>query len=101
MTGGMPGDIEVQDAPTVVVDDEKAVQETEGKRGNREEVRGGDGFARITKKGPPTLGRLRISGCASHPAGDGSLRYLKPEHEEFAMNAWGAPGCVLRHHLEN
>ena len=69
--------------------------------GNCEEVHGSDGFAMITKKGPPTLGRLRISGCASHPAGDGSLRYLKPEQAKFAMNAWSPPGRIFGHHLEN
>ena len=97
----MPGDIEVDDAPAVVADDEEAVQEVEGEGGNGEEVHGRDGFAMITKKCPPTLGRLRISGCASHPAGDGAFGNLKAQHAEFAMNAWSTPGCVLGNHLEN
>ena len=97
----MPSDIEVDDAPTVVADDEEAVQEVEGEGGNGEEVHGREGFAMITKKCPPTLGMFRISGCASHPAGDGSFGNLKAQHAEFAMNAWSTPGCVLRHHLEN
>ena len=75
----MPGDIEVDDAPTVVTDDEEAVQEVEGEGGNGEEVHGRDGFAMIMKKCPPTLGGFRISGCASHPAGDGSFGNLKAE----------------------
>src|SRR5580704_13494085 len=55
----------------------------------------------ITKKCPPTLGAFRISGRASHPAGDGPLGYLKAQHAQFAMNAWSTPGCVLGHHLQN
>src|SRR5208283_2224593 len=97
----MPSDIEVDDAPTVVADDEEAVQEVEGEGGNGEEVHGRDGFAMITKKCPPTLGGFRISGCASHPAGDGSFGNLQAEHAEFAVNARSTPGSVLGHHLEN
>jgi hypothetical protein len=83
----MPGNIEVEDAPTVVADDEEAIQEVEGEGRNGEEVHGRDGFAMISKKWPPTLGRFRISGCASHPARDGSFGILKAQHAEFAMNA--------------
>src|ERR1035438_2493966 len=97
----MPGNIELDDAPTVVADDEGAVQEVEDKGGNGEEVHGREGFAVITKKCPPTLGGFRISGCASHPAGDGSFGNLEAEHAEFAVNARSTPGRVLGNHLEN
>ena len=90
----MPGDIEVEDAPTVVAEDEEAVQEVEGEW-NREEVHGQDGFAMITKKGPLTLGGFRISGCASHPAGNGSFGNLKAAHATFAVNARSTPSRVL------
>jgi hypothetical protein len=40
----MPGDIEMQDAPTTVADDEEAVEHPESDRWNREEVHRGDGF---------------------------------------------------------
>src|SRR5271157_609213 len=94
----MPGDIEVDDAPTVVADDEEAVQEVEGEGWNGEAVHGRDGFAMITKKCPPTPGGFRISGCPSHPAGDSSFENLKAQHAEFAMNARSTPGCVLGSH---
>ena len=55
----------------------------------------------ITKKGPPTLGGFRISGCAPHPAGDGSFGNLIAEHAEFAVNARSTPSRVLGNHLEN
>lgn len=97
----MPGDIEVDDARTVVADDEEAVQEVEGEGGNCKEVHGRDGFAMVMKKCLPTLGVFRISGRASYPAGDGSFGNLKAEHTEFATNARSTPGYVLSNHLEN
>jgi len=40
-------DIEVQDTPTVVTDDEKAIARAEGDRRNREEVHRGNRFTSI------------------------------------------------------
>jgi len=54
-------DIEVQDTPTVVTDDEKAIERGEGDRRNREEVHRGNRFTVITEKGKPAPGWLRIS----------------------------------------
>jgi len=56
-------DIEVQDTPTIVTDDEKAIEHPEGDRRSREEVHRGNRFPVITEKGKPALGRLRISRC--------------------------------------
>ena len=66
-------DIEVQDAPTIVTDDEKAIERAEGDRRNSEEVHRGNRFPVITEKGKPALGRLRISRCPFHPTRDRSL----------------------------
>ena len=74
-------DIEVQDTPTVVTDDEKAIERAEGDRRNREEVHGGNRFTVITEKGKPAPGRLRISRRPFHPTRDRSLRDIKAEHE--------------------
>ena len=54
-------DIEVQDAPTIVTDDEEAIEHTEGDRRNIQEVHRGNRFPVITEKGKPAPGRLRIS----------------------------------------
>jgi hypothetical protein len=54
-------DIEVQDTPTVVIDDKKAIERAEGDRRNREEVHRGNRFPMIAEKGKPAPGRLRIS----------------------------------------
>src|ERR1700756_680524 len=94
-------DIEVQGAPTIVTDDEAAIEHAEGDRRNSEEVHRGNRFPVITEKGKPVLGRLRISRCPFHPTRDRSLRNFKTEHEKLAMNAWRSPGWVLNNHPEN
>jgi hypothetical protein len=43
-------DIEVQDTPTVVTDDEKAIERAEGDRRNREEVHRGNRFTVIGER---------------------------------------------------
>src|SRR6266478_6430 len=84
-------DIEVQDTPTIVTDDEKAIEHPEGDRRNGEEVHRGNRFPVITEKGKPALGWLRISRCPFHPTRDRSLRDIKAEHEKLAMDAWRSP----------
>jgi hypothetical protein len=44
-------DIEVQDTPAIVTDDEKAIEHAEGDRRNSEEVHRGNHFTVITEKG--------------------------------------------------
>ncbi len=97
----MPSDIEMQDASTVMADDEEAIEQVKGERRYGEEIHGDDGFAVIVEKGQPTVDRFWVSGCSSHPAGDGCFRYLESEHEEFAVDARCTPSWILRHHLED
>src|SRR5260370_2246543 len=94
-------DIEVQDTPTIVTDDEKTIERAEGDRRNREEVHRGNRFPVITEKGKPALDWLRISRCPFHPTRDRSLRDIKTEHENLAMDAWRSPRWVLSDHPEN
>ena len=94
-------DIEVQDAPTIVTDDEEAIERAEGDRRNREEVHRGNRFPVIAEKGKPALGWLRISRCPFHPTRDRSLRDIKTEHKKLAMNAWRSPRWVLNDHPED
>ena len=97
----MLGDVEMQDTPAIMADDKEAVEDTKGDRGHGEEVHGRDRFPMIRKKRAPALGRLGISRRSLHPAGDGSLGKIKTEHEEFAMDARGAPHWVLNDHPED
>jgi hypothetical protein len=49
-------DIEMQDMPTVVTDDEKAIEHAERNRWHREEVHRGNRFPVIAEKGKPAPG---------------------------------------------
>jgi len=97
----MLGDVEMQDTPAIMADDKEAVEDTKGDRGHGEEVHGRDRFPMIRKKRAPALGRLGISRRSLHPAGDGSLRDIEAQHEQFTVNARRAPGFVLPHHTED
>src|SRR5260370_13854278 len=94
-------DIEVQDTPAIVTDDEKAIEHAEGDRRNSEKVHRGNRFPVITEKGKPALSRLRISRCPFHPTRDRSLRDIKTEHEKLAMDTRRSPRGVLNDHPEN
>ncbi len=99
--GRIPRNIEVQDASTVVADDEEAVEHVEGERRDREEIHRRDGFAVIMQERQPTFGGFWMPGCSPHPARDGGFRYLEAEHEEFPVDARRTPGWILRDHLED
>jgi hypothetical protein len=94
-------DIEVQDTPAIVTDDEKAIEQAEGDRRNSEEVHRGNRFPEITKKGKPARGRLGISRRPFHPTRDRSLGYIKTKHEKLAMDARRSPRGVLNDHPED
>jgi len=97
----MSRDIAVQNATTIVADDEEAVEHSKPQRRHGEEIHGGDGFAMITQKRQPTFGRLRAPGCSPHPAGDGGFRDLETEHKKLAVDMRRTPGGVLHYHLED
>jgi hypothetical protein len=97
----MTSDVEVQDAATVMADEEEAVEHVEGESWDGEEVHGGDSFAMIAKKRQPALGGFWAPGYSPHPARDGRLRHLEAEHEEFAVDARCTPSWILRDHLED
>jgi hypothetical protein len=61
--GWVLGHVEVQDAPTVVADDEEAVEHAERDRRNGEEIHCGDRFPMVAQKREPTLGRLGSLGA--------------------------------------
>jgi len=47
---GMTRNVEVENAPAVMGDDEEAVEKAESDAGYGKEVHGGDGFAMVAKK---------------------------------------------------
>jgi len=58
----MACDVEVQDAPAIMANNEEAVEKSEGDRRNGDEIHGGDGFAMIAEKSQPPPTRFWISG---------------------------------------
>lgn len=48
-------DIEMQDAPTILADDEKTINHVEGDRWNREEIYGSDCFPMVVQERKPAL----------------------------------------------
>src|ERR1700681_2294092 len=94
-------DIEVQDTPTIVTDDEKAIERAEGDRRISEEVHRGNRFPVIAEKGKPAPGWLRISRRPFHPTRDRSLRDIKAEQEKLAMVVRLSPRWVLHDHPED
>jgi hypothetical protein len=95
------GDVEMQDLPSVMTDNEEAVEHAECNRWNREEIHRGNRFAMIVQKREPSLGWFRISWRPADPAGDGSLRDIETQHEQLAVDARRSPGRVLGHHAKN
>jgi hypothetical protein len=94
-------DVDVQDASTIVADDEEAVEHSERDRWHREEIHGRNRFSMVAKEGQPALGPVRASWRPLHPTGDSSLGKIKTEHAEFPMDPRCSRGWVLGNHLEN
>lgn len=97
----MPGDVEVQNASTIMADDKKAIEHAEGDRRNRKEIHRRDRLPMIAKKGEPALRWIRGPWGSSHPAGDRSLGNIETQHEKLAVDARCAPSRVLDDHAED
>jgi len=94
-------DANVQDAPTIMTDDEEAVEHAERNRWRGEEIHGRNRFPMVSKERQPALGPVRISRCSLHPTGDRSLGKFKTEHAEFPMDPRRSPGWVLNDHTKD
>jgi hypothetical protein len=101
MPEGVPTENFVLFKVVVVTDDEEAVEHTERERRHGEEVHRRDGFPVIPQEREPTFGSFRVSRRSSHPAGDGSLRDIESEHEEFPGDAQRSPGRIFDIHAED
>jgi hypothetical protein len=69
----MFGDVAVQNTSTVVGDNEKAAEQSEGDGRNGKEVHGGDRLTVVAKEREPTLAWFCIFWRSPHPAGNGSF----------------------------
>ena len=99
--GGMFRDIEMQDTPSVVADNEEAVEYAEGDRRDREEVHRSNRFTMVAQEREPSLGGFRISRCSAHPTRNSSFGNVEAEHEKFTMNPRRAPCRILGNHSED
>jgi len=97
----MPRDVALQDAPTVVCDDEEAIVHTEGERGYGEKVHRRDCFAVILKKPRPTLCGFGIARRFACPAKDGSVGDIEAAQLKLTVNARRAPGRILSYHAKD
>src|SRR5271170_2803417 len=97
----MTRDVEMQDLPAIMADDEKAVEQSERNARNREEIHRCDGFTMISQKRKPSLCRLGIPRRAPHPTRDRCFGNIEPKHQQFPMDAWRAPGRIFNNHPED
>src|ERR1700730_10440386 len=77
----------MQNPPSVMANNKEAVEQLERDGGDGKEIHRCNGFAMIAQKRQPELGGFRAPGRSPHPTRDGSLGYVKAEHEEFPVDA--------------
>src|SRR6267143_2129594 len=88
-SGGMLGDIEMEDAPAVVGEHDEDEQNAQARGGNGEEIDRDEVPDVIGQERAP---RLRRRGAAfREQAGDGALSDVDAELEELTMDSRGAP----------
>src|SRR3979490_2797957 len=83
---GICCDVDPDEVSAVEPDDDEGIEQVETDSWDNEQVHGGDVRRVVTQEGSPSLaGRPPPS---DHVLGDARLRDLKPELEQFAVNAW-------------
>src|SRR5664279_3874176 len=97
----LTGHIAVQNLPTVVPNDEEAVQNSAGQTRHGEEIHGSDCFTVIAKKRKPVLGWIRILACTFDPARNRSFRDVETQLEQLPVDAGRSPGWVFCDHAKD
>src|SRR6202140_1306297 len=88
--------VDPDEVSAVQPDDDEGIEQVEPDSWNNEQVHGGDVRRVVTQEGPPSLaGRPPPF---DHVLGDARLRDLKPELEQFTVNAWRTPKRILHAH---
>ena len=72
------------------------VEQVEADGRNNKQVHGGNVWRVVMQEGPPS--RAGRPPSFDHVLGDARLRDLKPELEQFAVNAWSTPKRILHAH---
>src|SRR5258708_4529151 len=87
-------DVDPDEFSAVEPDDDEGIEQVETDRWNNEQVHGGDVRRVVTQEGPPSLAGRPPS--FDHVLGDARLRGLKPELDQFAVNAVARPKADFR-----
>src|SRR5260370_37670134 len=89
-------DVDPDQVSAVEPDDDEGIEQVETDRCNNEQVHGGNVRRVVTQEGSPALAGRPPS--FDHVLGDARLRDLKPELEQFAVDAWRAPKRIFDAH---
>src|SRR5580704_5457634 len=93
---GICCDVDPDEVSAVEPDDDEGIEQVETESWNNEQVHGGNVRRVVTQEGSPSLaGRPPPF---DHVLGDAGLRDLKPELEQFAVDAWRAPKRIFDAH---
>src|SRR6202790_1929603 len=82
-------DVDPDEVSAAEPDDDEGIEQVETNSWNNKQCYGGNVRRVFTQEGPPSLAGWPPS--LDHVLGDARLRDLKPELEQLAVNAWGAP----------
>lgn len=94
-------DVEMQDLPPIMGDDEESVEDHGGDRVNYEEIHRRDDFAVVPEKCLPSVDHFGVFRRPLDPARNDALRDVKAKHLQFPVNARRAPGGILGDHFED
>jgi hypothetical protein len=86
-------DVDPDEVSAVEPDDDEGIEQVETDSWNNEQVHGGNVWRVVMQEGPPSLAWRPPP--FDHVLGDARLRHLKPELEQFAVNAWRAPKRIF------
>ena len=93
---GVCCDIDPDQRSAVEPNDDEGIEQIEADGRDNEQVHGGNVRCVVTQKGAPTLAWQAVS--LDHVLGDARLRDLKPELEQFSVDARRAPERVIDAH---
>jgi hypothetical protein len=88
---------EVQNAASVMGQNEKHVKNLEADRGDGEKIDGDQLVGMVLEEGAPSLRRRFVA--AHHVIADGALSDVDAKFEQFAMDAGCTPAGILPAHL--
>src|ERR1700716_1192153 len=82
-------DVDPDEVSAAESDDDEGIEQIEADGRDDKQGHGGNVWRGVQQEGPPSLAGRPPS--FDHVLGDARLRGLKPELEQFAVNAWRAP----------